>query len=491
LSPASLNSAYSPSFDLDSDDNLEHDSLLDPFELESDEDDSSNDEDLLQNTRGNAGPGRSKVLLRATRPLNSSQPTLDGGIERITPGSEKQAVETPKAPGHQYDVDSFTRLLLTGDASFRRRVPAEETYSKNSTANTSESPLQADLGPLTNDRQYTSRSPQDSKEPSCNHERSRLKSKSTNRTENVRPTTPQRYHGKPTERTFQDIMIPRDLSLVSSGFIIGPVESNSRSTPTSPQAPANLNKPLPLPPRASGSPMLPPTDIDLSVSSSMQEKRLPDPANQVDPQPQVPPVSRYSSYSPIVVTPEPSNLGWRNKTFRLETNPVDPPPSSSKLPPPPPPPPRRHGRARGFSTSSTSSAISGASASLTPSSTDEYVSRPFRQQPAIPPTRTPSNSSLTRPTRKIHYPNPPTTIAPPVPPPRRESSRSSYSRAGKSSDYPPPGIGRHNTDPWASWKSPSPSAKGTLGQESSEADVLAGLSELQREVDELRGKFRD
>lgn len=446
---------------------------------------------MLQNTRGNTGPDRSKALLRATIPLNSFQPTPDSGIERITPRSEKQAVETPKGPGRQYDVDSFTRLLLTGDASFRRGVPAEQTYTKNSITSTSQSPLQANTGPLTNNSRYTSKSPQDCEEPSYNDERNGVVSKSANKIDNLRSTTPQRYHGKPMERTFQDIMIPRDPSLVSSGSIISPLEPSSRSTPTSPQAPANLNKPLPLPPRASGSPKLLPTGIDLFVGSSVREKRLPDPVNQVDPKP---PVSRYSShikFNSVVVTPEPSNLGSKDGIFQLETNLVDPPPSSSKVPPPPPPPPRRHGRARGVSTSSTSSAISGASGPLTPSSTDDFVSRPFRQQVAVLPTRTPSNSSLTRPTRKIHYPNSPTTIAPPAPPPRRESSRSSYSRAGQSSDYLPPGIGRHNTDPWVSWASPPSSAEGVLGQKLSEADVLAGLSELQREVDELRGKFRD
>lgn len=408
LSPAT-NSNHSPTSDIDSDDDLnleEHDSLLDPFELESDDDGSSNDENLLQNTRGNSGLDRSKALLRTKIPPNPFHSTLASESRKNSIANEKHVTETSKPPGRHYDVDSFTRLLLTGEGSF----PPE---------------------PLSQDR----------------------------------PLSP-------------------------SGSTASPIEPTSWSTPSSPRAPVNLNKPLPPPPVISQSQVLHSADTGVPVDISLPENISLDRANQPKSKPPLSLSSRYSSQTrlnSLVVTSGRSSLGSGNGVEELQTSYISPPPSSPKAPPPPPP--RRHGRARGVSASSTSSAISGASTSLTPSSADEVSARPFKQQPAILPTRTPSNSSITRPTRRSTHPDSPSKMAPPAPPPRRETSRNSYSRSVQIADHLPLGTSRQSSDLWASWASPP--AKAVLEQQLSDADVLAGLSELQREVDELREKFRD
>lgn len=435
LSPATK-SNHSPTSDSDSDDDLEeHDSLLDPFELESDDDGSSNDEDLLQNTRGNSGPDRSKALLRTKIPPNPFHSTLASESRKNNITNDEHATETSRPPERHYDVDSFTRLLLTGEGRG-------------------------------------------------------LVSKSDGTMEKMRPAAPQHHNEKPMIGTSEETELSQDIPLLPSVSTASPVKPTSWSTPSSPQAPVNLNKPLPPPPVTSESQILPSADTGVPVDISLRDNIFLDQANQSNSKPPLSLSSRYSSQTrlnPLVVTSERSSLGSGNGFEELQASYISPPPSGSK--PPPPPPPRRHGRARGVSASSTSSAISGASASLTPSSADEFSARPFKQQPAIPPARTPSNSSMTRPTRRSTHPDSPSKVAPPAPPPRRETSRNSYSRSGQIADHLPLRINRHNSDLWASWASPP--AKAVLGEELSDTDVLAGLSELQREVDELREKFRD
>lgn len=483
LSPTASTSNPSPSSDLDSDRGFEeHDSLLDPFDLESDEDGSSNDESLLQNTRGNSGPNRSKALLGAKIPLNPFPSILASDRRVINMASEKHAVDSHKRPGRQYDVDSFTRLLLTGEGSSpRESKPIGETYNAIGTKITSSAPLPAVPEPRLDNHQYIS---QGSPGSSLNDERRGLVSESDSRIENMRPAASQHHHGKPTEGTFQETISTQDLPSLFSGSTASPVEPTSWSTPSSP---INLNKPLPPPPAASGSQALPFVDTGVPIDINVRENTFSDPANLQNSNPHLPLVSRYSSHTrlnPLVVTSERLVSGSANGSEELQASSISHPPSSSK-PPPPPPPPRRHGRARGVSSSSTSSAISGASASLTPSSTDEFSSRPFKQQPVLPPARTPSNSSMTRPTRRSTHADSPSVVPPPAPPPRRETSRSSYSRSGQLAEYLP---NRQHSDLWALWASPP--TKVLQGQEISDTDVLAGLSELQREVDELRGKFR-
>lgn len=479
MSPTASTSNPSPSSDPDSDHGIEeHDSLLDPFELESDEDESSNDENLLQNTQGNTGPDRSKALLNAKIPLNPFPSILASDRRGTNVRSEIRTVESHKRPGRQYDVDSFTRLLLTGEAGSRELSSTGETHNTNSTNAISSASLPTVPGPRLNNRQNISQGSQGS---ALNDKRQGMVSKSDGRRERMQLAASQHHPEKSAEGASQEIIFSQDLPSSPLSSATSPVQTTSSSTPSSP---INLNKPLPPPPAASKSQMLPSVYNGVSVGVNVRENTFSNQASPSDSNPPLPLVSRYSSLTrlnSLVVTPEQPILGSANRLEELQASPISPPPPGSKQPPPPPPPPRRQGRARGISASSTSSAISGASASLIPSSNDESSSRPFKQQPALPPARTPSNSSMTRPTRRSTHPDSPSIVPPPVPPPRRNSSRSSYNRAGQAAEYSP---NRQHSDLWALWASPS-----ARGQELPETDVLAGLSELQREVDELRGRI--
>ena len=488
LSSVASVSNQSPSYDSDSDDGLEeHDGLLDPFELESDDDESSDDDALLQNTQGNSGPDCSRTPLDAKMPPNPFQSTLASESRWTTKNDERSAFENSEHPRrHLYDVDSFTKLLLTGKASSSGdTVFTNKTHDHGNTSTTSPAPFPAMLEPQAKNRQYF---PETLQESSVIDERQRLASMSDSAIKKMTPVTLGQLHegySKEASRGATLSQAPHSLS----GFVGSPTEPTSKSTPSSPQSPVNLNKPLPPPPVLSASHTPPSADAEMLVDVTVRENKISDQAVPSNSKPLLPLTSRYSNYikpEPLVVTSEQSILGSGNPLEGLRATSINPPPSSSK--PPPPPPPRRHGRARGVSASSTSSAISGVSAPLTPSSTDEFSSRLLKQQPPFPPARTPSNSSMNRPTRRSTHPDSPSTLPPPTPPRRRETSRHSYIRSGQPAEHLPPGIDRQHGDPWASWKSSS--AKAWPGQELSDTDVLAGLSELQREVDELRGKIR-
>ena len=476
LSPTTSTSNPSPSSDPDSDHDFEeHDSLLDPFELGSDEDESSDDENLLQNTQDNSGPDRFKALPKAQIPLNPF-PSI-AAIDRrgISVASEKDAIQSPKRPGRQYDVDSFTRLLLTGERGPPRpSTSTVEIYNVNSANAISSASVPSIPGPPLNNRQYISQISQGS---SLNDEHRGPVSESDGRIERMRPTASQQHHEKLIEGTSQD---PASLN---SNSTASPVDPSPSLTPSSP---VNLNKPLPPPPVISRSQIPPSIDNGVSLGVIMRENTFSNQANPSDSNTPLPIVPRYASLTRLnsfLVTPEPPFQESADRSEEGQASSISPPPSSLKQPPPPPPP-RRPGRARGVSASSTSSALSGTSASLIPSSTDESSPKSFKQQPALPPARTPSNSSMARPTRRSTRPDSPSIAPPPVPPPRRDSSRVSYSTGGQTAEYLPH---RQHSDLWASWAS-SP-AKDLQGRKLSEIDVLADLSDLQREVDELRGKI--
>lgn len=483
-SPTGSATNPSPSSDPDSDQDFgEHDSLLDPFEVESDEDGSSNDENLLQNTQENSGPDRSEALLRAKIPLNPFPSNPAGDRKGNSTSNEKHAIESHTPPARHYDVESFTRLLLTGKGDPSHKSASNgETFKADITNAISFAPIPAIPGPPLNYPQHISK---DSHGFSSNDERRGMELKPNVGLYNMEPAAASHYHHEKTsERAFQKTTFSHSPPYPTPGSPISPKESTSSSTPSSP---VNLNKPLPPPPTSSRFSMPPSHEIGASSDVNAHEKVLLNQADPPDSTSPLPLISRYSSFprpNSLVVTRERPASGPLNRYEELQASSASLPPSSPKQPPPPLPPPRRKGRARGVSASSTSSAISGASASNIPSSTDDFASKPFKPQSPNPPARTPSNSSITRPTRRSTHPDSPSTVPPPVPPQRRNSSRSSYNKTGKTAEH---FLVRQHSDLWALWAAnPDESLP---GQRSSKTDVLADLSELQREVDELRGKI--
>lgn len=484
LSPVASISNNSPSFDSD-DDLEEHYGLLDPFELDSDDDEMTDDDDLLQNTQGNSGPDRSETLLGARMPANPFHSTLASDSRTIKTSRHRSADETSERPERHYDVESFTRLLMTGQGDSRQeKLLANTARNASSTQSTSSAPLPAlpELRP-----HVRQRVPQSLHNVFLSDEQHGIASMSDRYGENIQIVTPGHYHGKLTSKADQGTTSTQALPTIPSSSTVSPTESTSRSVPTSPQSPINLNKPLPPPPIASGHLTPPSADTAILIDPSIRQSEFSG-LGSSNLKPSISLLSRFSNYAgpeTLVATSEQPLAGSGNRLGGFQANPHSPPTPSSK--PPPPPPPRRHGRARGISVSSTNSAISGASTSLTPSSTDEFSSRPFKEKPLLPPARTPSNSSMNRLTRRSTHPDSPSTAPPSAPPPRRVTIQNNYNTSAHIEDTSQ-GIDHQHPDPWASLISPP--AKAWRAPELSGTDVLAGLSELQREVDELRGKIR-
>ena len=210
-------------------------------------------------------------------------------------------------------------------------------------------------------------------------------------------------------------------------------------------------------------------------SSDTAQKRSPPP----------PPLSRRHSQlraKYLASNPERSTPITEEVAAESVSTSQTPPIAGSKAPPPPPP--RRAGLVRGHSSTSIST---GASSTPTSdqSSSHDVSTRSVKPRPPVPVNRSPSVSSVKRPIQAESMPVS-SPIAPPPPPRRRNSSQSSYTPSQLSGHY----AERIRSDSGASSISHlamtpvSPSGEG-------KKDVMADLSALQREVDELRGKFKD
>lgn len=265
------------------------------------------------------------------------------------------------------------------------------------------------------------------------------------------------------------------------------------------QTPTDLNKPLPLPPNHKQSEQS--TGIEQGYRTTLDDS-----SNNV----------RSTSRSSMLLKKRPPTppLARRHSQLR-SSNPLLSRSNSARLPPssahdvgslgqvtnartPRPPPTRRTlpGRAQSsFETSMhTGTVLPGSPSAIAGSITEKQQT----SRPPVPPTRTHSISSIKRP-----YRPPPTassvTKVPPLPPPRnRGSSQSSFDNPRI--DMLPK---RSATDSCSNLRQTS---KGSLQEDSiaptegslpmpatgpgtNANDILADLSVLQREVDELRGMY--
>ena len=256
----------------------------------------------------------------------------------------------------------------------------------------------------------------------------------------------------------------------------GAVTENS--APLSPRTLTDLNKPLPRPPASESSD----SHVDHSGMSFpgqpyRQERINPSGVRQPPPPPlsrrhsQARPKSLYST--PIKATEgseaspsdvyHPSPVATSKSVYPLGPKPA-----------PPPPPPRRPGPIRGLSESSSASALSMVATPTSSSFTDDSINNVSKQRPPVPPTRNRSTSSAKRAvpvTSRSGTPN-----VPPTPPRRRGSSQSSLNPLRLTPDDQELEIERQGGSATSSFHG---------------KDIIEDLSTLQKEVDALRGKFRD
>lgn len=453
----------------------------------------------------------------ATMPPNPFRKTLATQTEFTAQGhqnlSRNSRPSSPVSSGTRlrYDIDSFTKLLLTGEKNNSNPIASPLSLIPDSSSNTDASSIsrQSIFEPLPENHQDTPRTSHEGS--TSDDERQVAESAGPGSGSKMKPTTPEHRHVRVATGNIPEAASSNNPALFIPASTVSLAAPNKYSTPTSPRTPTDLNKPLPLPPNVerphqeaytaridtSHQQQASTAGIDMS---HRQEGPQPDyqqphvsrsPSTRIRPTP--PATRRYSQLRSETLTRNPEQ--WTSiseeKIRELDDSPPPLSPSGLKLlPPPPPPPPRRHGRTRGLSASSSNSGVSIATAPPTTSPNDDTVSVSSKPRPPVPPARTPSMSSFKRPTRIATKPNSPSLAPPPAPPPRRRgSSQSSLTPPRPSGEYTIASADRSRADSGSSMMLPSPST--ALQPESGKKDVMADLSALQREVDELRRQFKD
>lgn len=381
-------------------------------------------------------------------------------------------------------MDEFKELLLTGkkaplDLSLPTSHPLNHSSQipgdSSSTTDASSISRQSIFEPLPGLQQDTPRSSHENSPSEVEEEGLRSAQVASTSNERVKPSTPRSHHGKVmTENASQPIVLDDyPVRSMARGSVSGV------SSPTLSRTPTDLNKPLPPPPTAE------------ATKSHAPDKTIfpPNPEHDQEPSspirrrgPPAPPLSRrQSQHNPK------SLLGSSSRAQESsESSPIDAYHPSTVLSnrvgtplgpkQPPPPPPRRPGPVRGLSESSSASAMSTVATPTSSSFTDESISNIPKQRPPVPPARNRSTSSAKRSNKISSQSGSPNL--PPVPPPRRRgSSQSSLGPFPLSADQQKTETERQRSD----------SAASSVQNK----DIIADLSTLQKEVDALRGKFRD
>ena len=273
---------------------------------------------------------------------------------------------------------------------------------------------------------------------------------------------------------------PQAMTLESSSIESTTLESAPGiPSPNLSRAPTDLNKPLPPPPTA-GPIESHASNIGISSPSLQRNQEPSSPTRRREP-PALPLSRRQSQRRPVSLLGSPGRAYGNSEASPVDACHPSPVLSNKAVIPfgprqPPPPPPRRPGPVRGLSESSSASAMSMIATPTSSSFTDDSVSNAQKQRPPVPPTRNRSTSSTKQSNRISSKSGSPSL--PPTPPPRRRgSSQSSLGPFPFSADQQQAETRHHRSD----------SAASSIKSK----DILADLSTLQKEVDALRGKFRD
>ena len=241
----------------ESDEDYEHTSLTDPFDIESDDggDTSEDGEKLRQNTRGNAGSLRSEEQI-VSMPPNPFRKTLANQTQTTNwVGREEKQDTAPSNPmggGNRplYDVEDFKRLLLTGERNASHAATISTTTVPDSSSNTDASSIsrQSIFEPLPENHQDT---PRTSHEVSpSDDERQALKYQHAVSVRTGEQSGLERHENKATVGSMAQAVYLKNpiLSIPASTFSPSVLPTRSKPISASPRTPTDVNKPLPPPP---------------------------------------------------------------------------------------------------------------------------------------------------------------------------------------------------------------------------------------------------
>jgi hypothetical protein len=410
------------------------------------------------------------------------------------------------------DVDAFKRLILTGSATgsaaassdpnltspqFPQASPAADCGNSTDTSSISR---QSIFEPALDAQLDTPRTSHEISTSDEEHQRLVQDGPLPN-PGRKKPPPPRTRHGK---------LIKDNNNLPSSSSLHLPsvVPTDVEVTWVKPLT--DLNKPLPPPPQAN----TPESEIEdyedaidleaVAESSKVLQAHLSVTQRKTPPTPPV--TRRRSQRSKLSQDGSMEEPPIRNEATLggpLLDGVTAMPPSGGKAPPPPPL--RRTLSVRSSSNVPVVSAIPPTPPATTSPTDPLSPPKSHSSAPPLPPTRSPSVSSAKRPRRSTMLGGAitssplltSTAMSPPPPPPpprQRGSSRSSLDNPlssitpGRTSGEFWPSGGENTKRESGASLGPTPSAVGG-SEEFGAKDILADLSALQREVDELRGRY--
>ncbi|KAI4275545.1 MAG: hypothetical protein LQ337_003150 [Flavoplaca oasis] len=492
----------SPPTNIDSPSPIEEPSPIDPFSAQSDEGTSQDDdEDLRRNTIANSAPAMPQNFTSLRMPLKPPKkaPALQFGRDSSAIGSSDES--DPVAPiavtGRPlYNVDDFKRLLLTGEKvpvdGNTAKTPAASIYSSQMVDSNSniDDPSISPQSLFERQPEVRSESPNISMDVfHPDEERPGLGQPplAPNMTRS-RPSVPPSRHGKLVKSN-----MPPTVSFESLSS--SPSERNSPIAPsleplssTSLENRTHLNKPLPSHPVSES-----PTSLDampVMTTSRQEGTEMTLPLSQhsglgaTKPSPPALPTARRHGQNRSRSSTNDSNRSASlSEDLSQNTHPSSSSSSSITASKPPPlPPPRRAGTAPGVEST-------GSSSNVEPSFSGTE-SPHFKPRPPAPPSRTPSTTSVRRLFRTSTTSGSLGGAAAPLPPvPRRRGSsqsQTSFTPSRLSGEYRISSNERSRADSNASSTTQPPANVETHAEGK---DLVADLTALQKEVDELRGKF--
>ncbi|KAJ9647121.1 hypothetical protein H2199_002107 [Coniosporium tulheliwenetii] len=414
----------------------------DPFGKSSEGGESTEDEELIQNTRRNSG-SIGPAITAAAAPTNPFSKTLATLAPSSSPTPlHREAAATPEraaadqigtgAGRGSMDVDSFKRLLMTGTASssasaYSTAVPSVSVHHRSQSGIGGDSSSSTDTSSVSRQSIFEPvqepqlESPRTSYELSItdDDESSNLMGEGRRPDKKKRPPPPtgKRRHGKLVQQRAPQTVSFSDFSMsISSPGVQppSPVDANKPLPPLQ-RTSSDLNKPLPPPPPAHFNPDVQPAvaEEDVVQIAGPEITATPPPIEDAPPtqrkKPPTPPLARRQSQRKslgperLSSNPTPIPPSQPQETARSETLFSLPPSSNPSTKPPPPPPARR----------TAATATSATPKPIAPTTTGIPASTP----PPNSLARQPSNAS-TKPA-----PAPPPPAAAPANPPSTSPGR--------------------------------------------------------------------
>ena len=492
--------------------------FVNPFEAEVQKDDEdSEDQEVLDDTRENSTALTSSHHIVSRLPVDLSQKSALNREEQSKTGfaDANKRTTRPTAISRagsgtaraSLDVDAFKRLIMTGEKGItasgttpaQNLKPQSILVDSSSSTDTSSISRHSLFETMT---EFATDTPRTSHEISVSDDELQQRAGASSlATRNPEPPAGNLRHeaslNSSMPRTVSSFNSSRPFSVSESRIYTNDVQVSNTNLLS--QTSKDLNKPLPLPPNYKQSEQstgieqgyrTTPDDSSNNVRSNSRSSML------LKKRPPTPPLARRHSHL------RSSNpLLSRSNSARLppsSAHDVGSPGQVTNVRTPRPPPTRRTlpGRAQSFFETSmhTRTVLPGSPSAIAGSITEKQQT----SRPPVPPTRTHSISSIKRP-----YRPPPTassvTKVPPLPPPRnRGSSQSSFDNPRI--DMLPKRSATDSSSSLRQTSKESPQGNSVAPVEGSlpmpatvpgtnANDILADLSVLQREVDELRGMY--